>query len=776
MAKRPNYEKMALRKSEAYLRSIFRAAPTGIGVTINRVIKEANEKLCEMLGYSLNEILGKSARMLYPTDEEFEYVGHEKYVQIRERGTGTVETRWQRKDGKIIDVLLSSTPIDPDDLSVGVTFTALDITRRKQSEDARRRSEEKYRLLFENTGTATFVVDEDMTVVKANAKCEELSGFSRDEIEGKMKTTDFISVEELERVKEYHLGRRMIDTKIPSEYEFKFLDKHGNVKNVFIQISLIPGTRQSIASIIDVTPLKEAEKACHESEEKYRELANSLPQIVYEMDADGIITFANRNAFELFGYTQDVFDKGLNALHMLIPEDRDRAFENIRRRFNGEKLGGQEYTALKKDGGTFPIIVHVTPVVKDRKPIGIRGIMIDITDRKRSEEEKKKMEIKLQQAQKMEAIGTLAGGIAHDFNNILSIIIGNTELAMDDVPEKNPAHLNLKEINIASKRGKNIVGQLLSFSRKRALERKPVHIIPIIKDSLNLLRATIPTSIDIRQNIQTADDTVLADPTQIHQIMMNLVANSSHAIEAEGVIEIGIDNIVLNEETCTHYTGLTPGNYIKVEVRDTGQGIDPEVMDRIFEPYFTTKEIDQGSGIGLSVVHGIVKSHNGAIRVESGLGNGTAITMLFPAIEIIADSEIKTDEILPTGDERILFIDDEKSIIKLVHQRLERLGYKVKATTSSLEALDLFRSNSDQFDLVITDLTMPKLNGDKLVNKILKIRPDIPIILCSGFSEKIDEKKTKGIGVVDFIEKPFDKHDFAFKVRKALDGNYAKKD
>lgn len=347
---------------------------------------------------------------------------------------------------------------------------------------------------------------------------------------------------------------------------------------------------------------------------------------------------------------------------------------------------------------------------------------------------------------------------------------------MDDVPEKNPAHLNLKEINIASKRGKNIVGQLLSFSRKRALERKPVHIIPIIKDSLNLLRATIPTSIDIRQNIQTADDTVLADPTQIHQIMMNLVANSSHAIEAEGVIEIGIDNIVLNEETCTHYTGLTPGNYIKVEVRDTGQGIDPEVMDRIFEPYFTTKEIDQGSGIGLSVVHGIVKSHNGAIRVESGLGNGTAITMLFPAIEIIADSEIKTDEILPTGDERILFIDDEKSIIKLVHQRLERLGYKVKATTSSVEALDLFRSNSDQFDLVITDLTMPKLNGDKLVNKILKIRPDIPIILCSGFSEKIDEKKAKGIGVVDFIEKPFDKHDFAFKVRKALDGNYAKKD
>ena len=759
----------ALRKSEAYLRSIFRAAPTGIGVVINRVIIEANEKLCEMLGYSRKEILGQNARMLYATDEDFEYVGREKYLQIYERETGTVETRWVRKDGKIIDVLLSSTPIDPDDLSVGVTFTALDITRRKRSEDARRESEKRYRLLFENTGTATFVAEEDMTVVKANAKCEELSGFSREEIEGKMKTTDFIPAEELERIIKYHVGRQEIDAKIPSEYEFKFSDKHGNIKSVLIQVSMIPGTKQSIASIIDITPLKEAEKARLESEEKYRELANSLPQVVYEMDADGIITFANRNAFEFFGYTQDDFDNGLNALHMLIPEDRDRALENILRRFNGEEIGGQEYTALRKNGGTFPIIVHVTPVVRNNKPIGLRGIMIDITDRKLSEEEKTKLEIKLQQAQKLEAIGTLAGGVAHDFNNILGIIIGNTELAMDDVPEGNRAHFNLEEINKAGKRGKDIASQLLSFSRKRVLERQLIHIIPVIKDSLSFLRATIPTSIDIRQNIQTADDTVLADSTQIHQIMMNLVANSSHAIEAEGVIEIGIDNVVLNEDTCAQYTDLTPGNYIQVTVCDTGRGIAPKVIDRIFDPYFTTKEIGKGSGIGLSVVHGIVKSHGGAIRVESELGKGTAIAVLFPVVEMAADSAVKAEEILPTGNERILFIDDEESIVKLGHQRLERLGYKVKATTSSVEALDLFRSKPDQFDLVITDLTMPKLTGDKLVKEILNIRSDIPIILCTGFSERIDEKTAKVIGVADFIEKPCDKYDFAIRVRSVLD-------
>ena len=765
----------ALRKSEASLRSIFRAAPTGIGVVIDRVIKQANEKLCEMLGYSCKEMLGQNARMLYPTDEEFEYVGREKYAQICERGTGTVETRWQRKDGKIIDVLLSSTPIDPDDLSMGVTFTALDITSRKQSEDARRESEEKYRLLFENTGTATFVVEEDMTVSKANAKCEELSGFSRDEIEGKMKTTDFIPVEELERIKKYHAGRRDVNSKIPSEYEFKFTDRTGNIKNVFIQVSMIPGTKQSIASITDITPLKEAEKAFCESEEKYKELANSLPQVVYEMDANGIITFANRNAFKFFGYTQDDFDKGLNALHMLIPEDRDRAFENILRRFNGEEFDGQEYTALKKDGNTFPIVVHVNPVIRNNNPMGLRGIIIDITDRKQSEEEKKKLEVQLQQAQKMESIGTLAGGIAHDFNNILGIIIGNTELALDDVFKQDRVHSNLEEILTAGQRAKDVVKQLLSFARKTELQQKPIKLIPVVKDSIKFLRSMIPTNIDIRQDFLAIDETIYADPTQIHQVMINLCTNAFHAMqETGGILGIKIEKCSLKEQSDAPHPDLLPGSYVKLTVSDTGQGIHPEIKDRIFDPYFTTKEVGKGTGMGLSVVHGIVNNYGGTISVESEVGKGAVFYIYFPSVEEETVIQTETIEEIPKGNERILFVDDDKSLTYVAQYRLQRLGYQVETKNNPIEALELFRTNPYQFDLVITDMAMPQMTGDLMMKEILKIRPDTPIILCTGFSEKIDGKKAKEIGAAEYVEKPIDKQNFAIKIRSVLDGKKCK--
>lgn len=761
----------ALKKSEASLRSIFRAAPTGIGVVIDRVIIQANEKLCEMLGYSCNELLGKNARMLYSTDEDFEYVGREKYAQIRERGTGTVETRWLRKDGKFIDVLLSSTPIDPDDLSMGVTFTALDITRRKRSEDAQRESEEKYRLLFENTGTATFVVEEDMTVVKANAKCEELSGFSRDEIEGKMKTTDFVPAEELERIIKYHAHRRGINSKVPSEYEFKFSDKYGNIKNVFIQVSMIPGTKQSVASIIDITPLKEAENALRESEEKYRELANSLPQVVYEMDANGIITFVNRNAFDFFGYTQDDFDKGLNALNMLIPEDRDRASENILRRLNGEEFSSQEYTALRKDGGTFPIMVHVTPVIRNNEPMGLRGIMIDITDHKQSEEEKKELESQLQQVQKMEAIGTLAGGIAHDFNNILYSILGYAELAMDDVPEGSLARENLKEVLKGAVRAKDMVQQILTFSRKTDTKKKPIRIQSVVTEALNLLRTSIPTTIELRQNIDADCGPILADPTQIHQVVMNLATNAYQAMrEKGGVLELTLMEEKISTDDSGFYLDLHPGKYLKLTVSDTGHGIDKVIMEKIFDPYFTTKGPGEGTGMGLAMAHGIIKDHGGNIKVYSEVGKGTVFRIYLPLIESRSSKpNAMVEGPAKPGLERILFVDDEEYIVLMTRQILERLGYQVISRTSSVEALEAFRAKPNEYDLIITDMTMPNMTGVELALKLKKIRSDIPIILCSGFSEMINDDKAKKIGISAYVMKPILKDELGGTIRKVLD-------
>ncbi|MBW2643304.1 MAG: PAS domain S-box protein [Deltaproteobacteria bacterium] len=503
------------------------------------------------------------------------------------------------------------------------------------------------------------------------------------------------------------------------------------------------------------------EEALRESEERYRTVLEANPDPVVVYDIEGKVIYFNPAFTRVFGWT--IEERISKKMDEFVPEESwEETKFMIDKVLAGESFSGIETRRFTKEGKIIPIsisgAIYRDP---DNKPI---GSVINL----RNISAQKTLETQLQQALKMESIGTLTGGIAHDFNNILGIIIGNTELAMDDVPEWNPAHFNLKEIKTASIRAKDIVRQLLTFSRKTDQERKPIKIIQTIKDSLKFLRATIPTSIDIRQNIRATDDTVLADPTQIHQLMMNLCTNASHAVETGGTIEVGIENIVLDEDSAVLYPDLIPGNYVKVTVSDTGQGIAPEATDRIFDPYFTTKEVGKGTGMGLSVVHGIVKSHGGAIIVESELGKGTTFSVFFPVIEKQVDSEIEIDEKLPTGNERILFVDDEESMVYVGRYRLERLGYQVEAQTSPVQALKLFQANPDQFDLLITDMAMPRMTGDMLVKEILKIRPDIPTILCTGFSEKIDEERSKKLGISAYIVKPFDRRDLAKLVRKVL--------
>ena len=343
---------------------------------------------------------------------------------------------------------------------------------------------------------------------------------------------------------------------------------------------------------------------------------------------------------------------------------------------------------------------------------------------------------------------------------------------MDDVPEWNPAYFNLEEIKTAGLRAKDIVRQLLSFAHKTDQKREPIKLIPVIRDSLKFLRATLPTSIAFRQNTQASADTVLADPTQIHQIMLNLYTNAAHAMEETGgTLEIVIQNLVLDDDSADIYPNLSPGKYIEVALSDTGQGMSSEVKARIFDPYFTTKEIGKGSGMGLSVVHGILQSHQGAISVDSEPGKGSTFRILFPVIEEETVIESKSVEEFPTGNERILFIDDEKSIVTMARQILERLGYQVETKQNPVDALESFHSKPERFDLVITDMTMPYMTGDKLVTQILNIRSDIPTILCTGFSEKISEKKAQELGIKAFVLKPLVKRDFAVTVRKVLDEN-----
>lgn len=384
--------------------------------------------------------------------------------------------------------------------------------------------------------------------------------------------------------------------------------------------------------------------------------------------------------------------------------------------------------------------------------------------------ERIKLQDQLRQAQKMEAIGTLAGGIAHDFNNILSGIFGFTEIVMMDIPEGSVARSMLDEVLKAGIRAKDLVGQILTFSRKTEMEYMKVQIKMIVKEAMKLLRPSLPSTIEIRENFSTSRE-ILADPTQIHQVVMNLCTNAYHAMSEDGgVLEIALLKENLDEESAAEFEDLIPGPYIKLTISDTGHGMDEEVMDQIFDPYFTTKEKGRGTGLGLSVVHGIVKSHGGAITVSSAPGKGTTFHALFPILEKV---EIKKEELatgpLPGGNERVLFVDDETPLVKIGKAMLGWLGYDVTVSTGSLEALELFKAKPEAFDLVISDMTMPKMTGDKLAMKIMEIRPEIPVILCTGYSEKINEGKSSEIGIAAYVPKPIIINEIAKTIREVLD-------
>ena len=429
----------------------------------------------------------------------------------------------------------------------------------------------------------------------------------------------------------------------------------------------------------------------------------------------------------------------------------------------GERFSNVETLRYNKKGETIPVSVSGT-IYKDKKgnPIGSVINLRDISHQK-------KLETQLKQAQKMEAIGTLAGGIAHDFNNILSSVIGYTELALDNEKRGSFQYQNLQEVLSAGHRAKDLVKQILTFSRQVDQKQKPIQVKPLVKEALRMLRASIPSTVEIEQHVQS-DALVMGDPTQIHQILMNLCTNAAHAMEDNGgLLTVSLLDAELDSDVISHHPDLKPGPYIKLTVTDTGLGISPDVMEKIFDPFFTTKEKGKGTGLGLSVVHGIVRSHGGGIYVYSEPGKGSIFEVCLPVIESRFKPEEKADRPIPTGTERILFIDDEPVITNLGKQVLESLGYDVVARNSSIEALELFKEKRDRFDLVITDMTMPHMTGEKLAENLMQIRPDIPVILCTGFSFMIDEQKALNMGIRAFISKPMLKQEIAETIRQVLD-------
>ncbi len=395
----------------------------------------------------------------------------------------------------------------------------------------------------------------------------------------------------------------------------------------------------------------------------------------------------------------------------------------------------------------------------------------DISDQKRLEKEGKEYERRIQQLQKMEAIGTLAGGIAHDFNNILTAVFGYAELAILHSANLPVLHRNLGGILEAARRAKALVQQILLFGRQGEQELKPLQIRPLIKEALKMLRSSLPTTIRIVTRLQGDFANVLANPTQIHQILMNLCANAAHAMEDEGgVLTVGLSQVELDKEAVRHHPGRRAGTYLKLRVQDSGRGIPADLIDKIYNPYFTTKAKGQGTGLGLSVVHGIVQSYAGIIEVGSEPGRGTAFDIYLPAINLAAAGEDRPLTPLTGGTEHILLVDDEPMLVEVLQGMLRSLGYRVTATTSSLNALRFLERDPNAFNLVITDMTMPEMTGDRLTAEIRTIRPELPVIICTGFNRRLSDNKPEALAVQAILMKPVEQADLARTVRDALDG------
>lgn len=492
------------------------------------------------------------------------------------------------------------------------------------------------------------------------------------------------------------------------------------------------------------------ERAPIESENHFRVMFEQAGDAILVHDLEGRYVNVNRRASEMLEYTRE------ELLNMSVPGiDPDFSMPDDKKLFWDDLSLSEPFTVARtyrrKNGSTFPVEIRTHSVELGGKTYALTTAR-DISERKQAER-------------------SLMSDISHEINNILGIISGNAELALDDVLIGTPVHFNLNEIRTASLRAKDVARQLISGIRTVDYKRKPMRLTPIVQEAITFLRSTIPAAIDIRKNIQTTSDMIMADPEQINQVIFNIGVNASRAMkESGGTLEIHVQNVTFCGEAASVDPDLRPGSYVEVAISGIGQGMSSAAIRHVPDPSSTTDEGQKSIDMRLSGVHGIVKGYGGAIAIESNVGRGTTYHVYLPVFEDELVTEAQMTAALPGGNERILFVDDEKSIVDMARQMLERLGYQVEAEMDPVKALALFRSRPDSFDLLISDMTMPHMTGSRLVRKILCIREDIPIILCTGYSERISEARRKELSIEAFASKPFSKRDFALTVRKVLDG------
>jgi len=752
--------RLALAQSEARYRHLFEDSPLGIfRTTMDFRYLLVNAKMAQMVGSTSPE-----AALQMDPDKRLEF-----FDLLRTQGeVQNFEYQRRRKNGDCLwismNACLNAKGSLTEEEGPVIDGFALDITTRKKAEAALEESLERHRHYLQTTPYGVFAVDQQGRYLQVNPSACRITGYSENELLA-------LSIPDLLFPEDRKAGWNHFQTVLregTGQDELAFRTKAGE-RRWWAITAVKANDDRYLGFCHDITEQRRAESALHKEVEERRLLLDNIQTQVWYLTDEYTYGAVNRAHANFTGLS--VGRMAFHTIAEIFPPDVAAAYHqgNTSVFSSGKPLHTQEWLP-HASGERRLLSILKSPVTDiDGKVQYVVCSAEDITERKRAEEEKRQLQTQLLHAQKLEAIGTLAGGIAHDFNNILAAVIGYADMAKEEVQEGTSLARDLDQVLKAGHRAKDLVKQILAFSRQA--EHEPVSFYPaaVVKEAIKLLRPTLPATIAISTDLDEQAGPVRIDPTQMHQVLINLCTNAFHAMEDQcGELDIRLRRVELNAANVAARPKARPGPYIELAISDTGPGIPPEALDRIFDPFFTTKELGKGTGMGLSIVHGIIKSCEGFVTVDSIPGQGSTFHVFLPIAAEDQPAPASTEDLLPLGSEHILFIDDEEVLTSMAKTMLERLGYLVTVRTSSLEALNTFQNQPDRFDLVITDQTMPGMAGLDLSRRLLQIRPDLPIILCTGFSALVSEEKVRAMGIRALAFKPLTKKDIATLIWKVL--------